>query len=261
LDSTSFEKRNGKYYLKYSTAESFYKNSLLLECIQHFRNSLKGKLLDLGCGNKPYSEIYNEICDSSVGCDVPFSLHQKTDVEVLCLAEDIDKHFEPSSFDCVLCTEVLEHTGDDRKVVENISRILKDDGTLIISTPFIYVLHEAPHDNRRYTFYGLKNILERNNFEIQSAFSMGGTLSSGFFIFYYSLTKIFYYSFKKIGINSLDKSRLVRSILNFPEYIFYILNISSFRKKLSLNKLPSTNEMFSSPGYFMVAKKMTKKTE
>ncbi|MDQ3193590.1 MAG: class I SAM-dependent methyltransferase [Bacteroidota bacterium] len=259
MDNTSFEKKNGKYYLKYSAAESYYKNGLLLECIQHFKSLFKGRLLDLGCGNKPYADIYNEVCESSVGCDVPFSIHQNSHVEILCSAEDIDKYFEPASFDCILCTEVLEHTSDDSKVMENVNMLLKNNGTLILSAPFIYVLHEAPYDHRRYTYYGLQNILESNSFKIQSAFSMGATFSSGFLVFYYSLTKIFYYTFKKAGLKNLSSSKVVRSVLNFPEYIFYRLSINSFRKKLSENKFPSINEKFSSPGYFIIAKKIIEK--
>ncbi|MEP7147024.1 MAG: class I SAM-dependent methyltransferase [bacterium] len=259
MDKTSFEKKNGKYFLKYSSAESYYKNGLLLECVQHFKSFFSGRLLDLGCGNKPYSNIYNEVCESSTGCDVPFSIHQNSNVEVLCYAEDLDRHFEPASFNCVLCTEVLEHTLDDKKVVDNIYKILNNNGILIISAPFIYVLHEAPHDYRRYTYYGLLNILESNGFKIRSAFSTGGTFSSGFFIFYYSLTKIFYYFFKKTGLKNLINSKAVRSVFNFPEYVLYKISINSFRKKISANKLPSTNEKFSSLGYFIIAEKIVNK--
>ncbi|HMQ68397.1 MAG TPA: class I SAM-dependent methyltransferase [Ignavibacteria bacterium] len=256
MDSSSFYKKNDRYCLRYSGSESYYKNGLLLESIWHFRDYLEGNLLDLGCGNKPYYDIYNEYCESSVGCDVPFSLHKNAKVEVECYAEDIDKHFEMNRFDCVLCTEVLEHTVNDRKVISNISTILKPGGTLIISTPFTYVLHEAPHDYRRYTYYGLRKILEENNFKVMSAFSMGGTFSSGLYIFYYSLTKIFFYALKSVGLKSVRDNTLINNIINFPEWLFYKINIRSFRKKLEENKLPSANEMFSSMGYFMVAEKI-----
>ena len=253
MDNSSYYKKNSRYYLKYTGSESYFKNGLLLESIWHFRDFMEGNLLDLGCGNKPYSKIYNEFCDTSIGCDVPFSLHKNAKVEVQCYAEDIDRHFEPDFFDCVLCTEVLEHTVNDRKVIENIRKILKPGGTLIISTPFTYVLHEAPHDYRRYTYYGLRKILEDNDFIVKSVFSIGGTFLSGLYIFYYSLTKIFFYTFKSIGIKNLRGNAIINNIVNFPEWLFYKFNIRSFRKKLNDNKFPSTNEMFSSLGYFMVA--------
>ena len=255
MDSSAFEKKNGRYYLKYFGSESYYKNGLLLECVEHFKHLMKGRLLDLGCGNKPYSVIYNEVCDSSVGCDVPFSLHKKAEVEVLCFAEDIDKHFEAGSFDCVLCTEVIEHTVNDRKTISNIYNLLNKEGNLIISAPFTYVLHESPYDFRRYTLYGLISLLEEHNFKVCSAFSMGATFSSGFYIFYYSFTKTFFYVFKKIGLRNLHNNIFVRALIDLPELFFYKLNINYFRKKLADNRSPSVNEMFSSLGYFITAKK------
>lgn len=256
MDTTAFKKKNGRFYLRYFGSESYYKNSLLLECVLYFKNYLKGNLLDLGCGNKPYSVIYNETCDSSVGCDVPFSLHKKAHVDVFCYAEDIDKHFKPESFDSVLCTEVLEHTVNDQKVISNINKILKKDGALIISAPYTYVTHEAPHDYRRYTYYGLKDILEINNFEVLSAFSMGATFSSGLFIFYYSLQKIFYYSLKKCGFKNANESVLLNAITSLPELFLSRIYMPLFRKKLRNNKSPSVNEIYSSLGYFMVAVKI-----
>ncbi|MBL8007258.1 MAG: methyltransferase domain-containing protein [Ignavibacteria bacterium] len=222
---------------------------------------MKGSLLDLGCGNKPYSVIYNDICDSSVGCDVPFSLHKDANVEVLCYAEDIDMHFKSCSFDCIICTEVLEHTVNDQKVILNAGMILKEGGHLLISAPFTYVMHEPPHDFRRYTFYGLKDILERNNFQILSAFSMGATFSSGLYIFYSSIMKIFYFILKKAGLRNASDNSFLRAITSFPEYLFYKLYISFFRKKLRDNKPPSTNEIFSSLGYFFVARKLNDKPQ
>lgn len=257
MKKESYIKKNGRYFLKYAGSESYYKNSLLLECIIHFRHCFRGKLLDLGCGNKPYSLIYNEICESSVGCDVPESLHTDGKAEILCRAEEIDRHFGKESLDCVLCTEVLEHTGEDRLVVKNINTILKEEGRLLISVPFIYVLHEEPYDFRRYTVFGITDLLTSNGFVIESVFSAGATFSSSFFVMYYSFTKIFYYAAKKAGLKDLHKNKLVSSVVNLPELIFHMFAIFSFRKKLRTNKPLSKNEMFSSLGYFISAKKST----
>ncbi len=256
MESSAIIEKDSGYVLKYSRAESYYKNSLLLECIQSFSELMKGKVLDLGCGNKPYYKIYNKICDSSIGCDVPFSLHQNANVEVMCYAEDLDKHVEKNHFDCVLCTEVLEHTVNDQKVISNINRVLKTNGNLILSAPFTYVLHEAPHDYRRYTLFGLKSLLESHSFQINSIISLGGTFSSGFFILYYALTKTFFYSLKKIGLKDPQESQFLKSIISFPEFLFYKVNHFFFRRKLRANKIPSKNEMFSSLGYFIIAKKV-----
>lgn len=254
MERSDLYKKNGRYYLKYSEAESYYKSGLLLECIVHYKFMMKGKLLDLGCGNKPYYDIYSETCDSSVGCDVPSTLHKNSVVEVECAAEDIGRHFPENSFDSVLCTEVLEHTSDDMKVISNVNKLLKPGGSLLISSPFIYVLHEPPYDHRRYTSYGLKKLLEENDFEVTGMHSLGGTYSSAFMIFHAALLKIFYFIFKKAGLK-LYKVSFIRAILNLPELILYNINIFSFRNKLNKNKELTVNEMFASPGYFIAAKK------
>lgn len=257
MNPNSFKKKkSGKFVMKYYGSDSYYKNSLLLECIQHYKHLFKGRLLDLGCGNKPYSLIYNEICDYSVGCDVPFSLHKDSKVEVLCLAEDIDRHFDKKSFDCILFTEVLEHTVDDRTVMKNINLLLKENGNLIISAPFTYVLHESPHDYRRYTIFGLTKLLEDNHFKVMNVHSTGAVLSSGFFIHYYALMKIFYYAFKILGFKNINENKAIRAIISLPELLFYFLSKRKFRKKLHDNQYPTMNEMFSSMGYFIIAKKV-----
>ncbi len=226
---------------------------MLLDTLQHYSKYIKGKLLDLGCGNKPYYDIYSSLCSESVGCDVPFSLHKDSHVEVLCFAEDIDKHFEKETFDFILCTEVLEHTLNDRQVMNNISKVIKTGGVLLISVPFTYVLHEEPHDYRRYTYYGLTQLLRDNKFRIISTHSMGGTLSSGFLIIYYFFMKLFFYAFTKIGITKLRDNFVIKTLFSLPELIMYKLYAPFFRRKLKMNSAPGKNEKFSSTGYFFAA--------
>ena len=226
---------------------------MLLDTLQQFSHLIKGRLLDLGCGNKPYFDIYSALCKESVGCDVPFSLHKETQVEVLCFAEDIDKNFETNTFDCILCTEVLEHTLNDRQVMSNINKVLKTNGVLLISVPFTYVLHEEPHDYRRYTFYGLTQLLHDYNFRIVSSYAMGGTLSSGFLVIYYFFTKLFFYFFTKLGITKLRENIIMKTLFSLPELVMYKLYSPVFRRKLKANSGPGKNEKFSSTGYFFAA--------
>lgn len=66
--------------------------------------------------------------------------------------------FEEGRFDTVFALEVLEHVKEPGRAVEEISRVLRADGKAIISTPFLYPIHEAPHDYFRFTKYGLRHL-------------------------------------------------------------------------------------------------------
>lgn len=77
------------------------------------------------------------------------------------------------SFDAVFMLEVLEHVKTPQAALDEIRRILKPGGVLFLSTPFIFPIHDEPHDFYRYTKYGLAHLLsafrevkiaERNDF-------------------------------------------------------------------------------------------------
>jgi SAM-dependent methyltransferase len=66
--------------------------------------------------------------------------------------------FKDGEFSTVLCTEVFEHVRDPRQVASEMSRVLAPGGTLILTTRFVYPLHDTPHDHWRFTKYALRDI-------------------------------------------------------------------------------------------------------
>jgi SAM-dependent methyltransferase len=68
--------------------------------------------------------------------------------------------FNTRQFDVVVMSEVLEHLHSPQLGLKNIHGILKQDGTLILSTPFILPMHDRPHDYFRFTRYGLEFLLK-----------------------------------------------------------------------------------------------------
>ena len=76
--------------------------------------------------------------------------------------------FEDWYFDSFLSTEVFEHIFNLDEILIEIHRVLKKDGYWIITIPFMIWEHEIPYDFARYTFFGIKDILEKNNFTIVS---------------------------------------------------------------------------------------------
>jgi SAM-dependent methyltransferase len=122
------------------------------------RPYMKGRLLDVGCGKRPYALIYDSLVEQSVGTEVAFSPHGTLAADVINYAENLP--FSDRSFDTILCTEVLEHTRRPQQVVQEFARVLKPGGYLLLTVPFIYPVHEAPHDYWRFTNYGLRAICE-----------------------------------------------------------------------------------------------------
>jgi SAM-dependent methyltransferase len=69
-----------------------------------------------------------------------------------------------ASFDVVLCTEVLEHLPEPQRAIDEMFRVLVPGGRLLLTTRFLFPIHDAPHDYFRFTKYGLRHLLRR--FEI-----------------------------------------------------------------------------------------------
>lgn len=76
------------------------------------------------------------------------------------------------SVDCILCTEVLEHLSHPQKCVDEMYRILRDDGLVLTSVPFLYPVHADPFDYQRFTEDGLRNLFRE--FKSVDVYRMGG---------------------------------------------------------------------------------------
>ena len=129
-----------------------------------------GHLLDVGCGNKPYLEIFDNRVASYVGCDVIQS--NENVVDRICPANDLS--FDNETFETVFSTQVMEHVADFHGMVAECFRVLKNNGYGIFTIPFCWELHEEPYDFFRFTKYGLKELFKKYNFEIVEIKSNGG---------------------------------------------------------------------------------------
>jgi len=79
-----------------------------------------------------------------------------------------------NSFDCAMATEVLEHCPYPEKTLREVLRVLKPGGVLLITVPFIWCLHEIPHDEYRYTPFSLRRHLEASGFKVDYIRATGG---------------------------------------------------------------------------------------
>lgn len=136
------------------------------------------RLLDVGCGQRPYALIYESLVDMSIGTEVVFSPHGTAAADVIGCAEAFPS--ASGSFDTILCTEALEHTRRPFQVMEEFARMLKPGGHLLLSAPFIYPVHEAPHDYWRFTAHGLEAICQGAGLDVVCIRPKGRALTALF---------------------------------------------------------------------------------
>ena len=82
--------------------------------------------------------------------------------------------FENSSFDCAFGTEVLEHCPEPEIVLNEVYRVIKPKGVFFFTVPFLWNLHETPHDEYRYTPYSLERHLKNSGFKNINILATGG---------------------------------------------------------------------------------------
>ena len=124
---------------------------------------LRGDLIDVGCGTKPYKSLFK--VRTYCGLDIDSNLTRQRGVADV-LYDGGRFPFPSSSFDSAICNQVLEHVFNPDEFLSEIHRVLRSNGKLLLTVPFVWDEHEQPYDYGRYSSYGLRAILERNRFKI-----------------------------------------------------------------------------------------------
>jgi SAM-dependent methyltransferase len=136
----------------------------LFKAIRQNAPALKGKLMDFGCGSKPYQNLFK--VDSYIGVDVEQSGHNHQNSKIDVFYNGTTLPFESETFDSVFSSEVLEHLFQPDAMLHEINRVLKPGGKLLLTAPFGWNEHEMPYDYARYTSEGICSLLRQNGFEI-----------------------------------------------------------------------------------------------
>lgn len=170
--------RDGRFFIdRRQRLDSLLIDEIILQELvrflgDNFEKGGGGRLLDAGAGARPYLPVYNEYFASTVSFDIPHSPHDVGAVDVAASLQHLP--FRDGVFDCVLCTEVLEHVPDPVLALKECRRVLKSGGKLFLSTPFFNPLHEIPHDYYRYTPFALKHMAESSGLRLNCVEQKGG---------------------------------------------------------------------------------------
>jgi SAM-dependent methyltransferase len=146
-------------------------NRLLLDFSkqQLTRLPVGSSVLDVGVGSAPYWNLRRDLdwrgIDVIEGQNVDFLINK-----------DSSWPIQDSSFDYILCTQVIEHVENPAHLVSEIRRVLKPGGSIILNAPFLYPFHGMPQDQMRYTTSQLEYFFK--DFEILECGTLGGVGSS-----------------------------------------------------------------------------------
>ena len=135
----------------------------LLKAIGQFAPQLNGRLLDFGCGSKPYRSLFATAEYVGVDYENPGHPHTNEQIDVFYDGKNIP--FGNDHFDSILCSEVFEHVFNLPDILNELNRVLKPGGKMLVTCPFVWPEHEVPHDFARYSRFALKSLLEQNGFE------------------------------------------------------------------------------------------------
>jgi SAM-dependent methyltransferase len=144
--------------------------SLIIASLRQVAPLARGRLLDVGCGNKPYEHLFRPHVTEYVGIeheatfDLTSSGSQGQRPDLTYDGQRLP--FPDRTFDTVLNVQVLEHTPRPQQLITEMARVLSTDGLLILVAPFQFRLHEEPHDYFRYSSHGLRYMCEEAGLEV-----------------------------------------------------------------------------------------------
>ncbi len=150
-----------------------YRRLWLDSCLNAFTGEMRGTVLDLG-GKRENKRGLFQPPEHQAQTWWYVNLDRETTPNIF--ADVTRTPLEDQSMDCVLCTEVLEHLPNPQSCVDEVHRLLRNDGTAFVSVPFFYPVHADPYDFQRFTEDGLRRLFRE--FKSVEVHRMGGYAGS-----------------------------------------------------------------------------------
>lgn len=155
----------------------------------------QGKLLDFGCGKKPYEHLFS--VSEYIGIDIDASGHDHKLSKIDHIYDGKTLPFADQEFDYVFASEVFEHVFNLDDVLAEIHRVLRPGGYLAFTCPFVWDEHEQPYDFARYSSFAIDHLMKINEFEVIMVKKSSGYVSTvaqmmSSYIYQYLLPKNIY---------------------------------------------------------------------
>ena len=135
------------------------------------KTSFYGRVLDLGGKKKNKKGKFRPPMDKVESWEY-VNIDAASNPDYICSAESIT--IKDEIYDIVLMTELLEHLQNPEAALAEASRILKKNGRLICTIPFLHPIHGDPHDFQRWTPKKIEIEFKKRGFVIEKLDHMGG---------------------------------------------------------------------------------------
>jgi SAM-dependent methyltransferase len=193
----------------------FIRNALLKK-IEQYAPELNGRLLDFGCGSKPYQSLFTNVTEY-IGVDYAGEGHSHVNESIDVMYDGKTIPFPDEHFDSIFTSEVFEHIFNLESIIPELKRVMKKRSKILITCPFVWNEHEVPVDYARYTQFALKHLLEKNGFEI-----LIQDKSGDFIMALHQMRMVYFNQHVIPAIPLLGKWKFF--IKNFPPLINPVLN-------------------------------------
>lgn len=126
LKRFSFQQQFQPNLLGILTNPFYFSRRGLYQAMKKYSHIIKGKTLDIGCGYKPYENLFDQ-ATQYIGLEIDSPknrLSKKADA----FYDGKRMPFEDESFDYIVCNEVLEHVFNPDDFLQEMHRILRGGG-------------------------------------------------------------------------------------------------------------------------------------
>jgi SAM-dependent methyltransferase len=183
----------------------------LLLAISRYSTYMHGKMMDFGCGSKPYKSLFN--VKEYIGVDYEGQGHSHANEQIDVLYDGITLPFPDNYFDSIFSTEVFEHIFNLEDILVEIKRVMKPGARILVTCPFAIPEHEQPNDFGRYTSFGIKHLFEKNNFKILEYEKIGNHFEA--------LVQLRISFYSMVLFPKLNKLVIVKPILESLVYLLF----------------------------------------
>jgi SAM-dependent methyltransferase len=137
------------------------------------RASVRGAVLDVGCGTLPFEPLCRNLVERWDGLDLE---RRSPLTRFLCSAEEMTP-VASESYDAVVCLSALEHMPHPWRAMREMARVAKPGAAIVVDVPHLSRLHEVPHDYFRFTPHSLVSLAQDCGLEVVKVRPVGGPLS------------------------------------------------------------------------------------